>query len=302
MSTGNNKEETLVTKKRKRVLHGYIHPNKPEIKRCDFFTGGQSDQGQYRMLDSKEFLATYDPTDKTANQVGCWTLVTMNDPYQGTASYQRIGMKYFLKYIKFKGHISVNIACPFTIRYKLLLIKSDRVFNGVADLMAACFSNYEPMQGYSDSFMSIEQYCRHNFYKTFKWSTGCAETRTSIMVVHSGTLTPPEYSPKPTKSSTLGSNPSYTYTMPDILRFGVGSGIELNQACYLPINVSVQVNDNVEVGVTKFYLMLCTDHGIGVAFPTYSQAGGQLYYRASSIADYAVARFNFFGISYFIDL
>ena len=299
MSTGNNKDVTIVTKKRKRVLGGYVHPNKPEIKRFDFFDGGAATEGEGHIHDSKEYLPLLDATGLAADQVGCYTLVSMNDPAQGTTSYQRVGMKYFLKYIKFKGHIAISPLLPFTIRYKLLLIKSDWAFASADDFFLRCYKNYEGLPS-NPGFANYEHYCRHNFYKTYKWAAGMAEYRTSVMVVSSGTLSPVDYVPKPSKSSTLGSNPSYTYNLPDLIRLGAG-GTDVQQVSYLPINVSVQVNDNVEVGTTHFYLMLMTDHGIGVSMPNYG-SGTQYLYRATVYAGDTPARFNFFGCCYFTDL
>lgn len=304
MSTGNNKDETLVSKKRKRHLTGYIHPNKPEIKRFDFFTGGYSDTGQFRIINSQEFVPTIAPFNPPANGHGSWELIKMGNPSQGPLSYDRIGMKYFLKYIKFKGHISINVVLPFTIRYKLVLIKSDHVLNTIDDLMGRCFTNFEPMSTTINQYEAREQFCRHNFYKTMKWATGCAESRTSFLTVSSGTLTPPAYIDRPTKTSTLGSQPSWAYTVPDMLRFGLQADEDsvLNQTAYLPINVSCQVNDNVEVNVTHFYLLLMTDHGIGTSMPSWSSSSGANFYRANISYAAAVARFNFFGVCYFSDL
>lgn len=299
MSTGNNKDDTIVSKKRKRILPGYIHPNKPEIKKFDFFDGGPADQGSYRVHYARDFLPLLVPTTSPLGSYGCYKLVQMTDPLQGSASYQRVGQKYFLKYIKFKGHIAIGLTLPFTLRYKLILIKSDWVFNSSDDFFGKCFSNYQPLAA-AATYEQIEFYCRHNFYKTYQWKLGMSETRTSVMVVSSGSLSPADYISRPTKSSTLGSSPSWTYTFPETVSFATANS-ELQQISYLPLNVSVQVNDNVQVGVTHFYLMLMTDHGIGVAFPE-NVSGSQLFYRASNDISKTVARFNFFGCSYFTDL
>lgn len=302
MSTGNNKDSTIVSKKRKRVLNGYLHPNKPEIKKFDFFDGGVAEQGQYRMHIAREFVPTLIPFQPPSGSWGCYELVEMGTPSQGTSSYNRVGQKFFLKYIKFKGHISIHISLPFTIRYKLILIKSDRAFTKVDDFFGTCYSNYQYLSTTAPDYAERESYCRHNFYKTFKWATGLAETRTSVMVVSSGTLSPVDYIQRPTKSSTLGQQPSWTYTVPDLLRLGSSEDSQEFQQCsYMPLNVSVQVNDNVVVGLTHFYLMLMTDHGIGVTYPYYS-SGAQNYYRANSTYSNSVARFNFFGTCYFTDL
>lgn len=301
MSTGNNQDETIVSKKRKRILNGYIHPNKAEIKKFDFFDGGAADQGSYRTHYSRDFLPILNPVNLPLGSHGAYELVKMTDPAQGPASYQRIGQKYFLKYIKFKGHIGIAYTLPYTVRYKLILIKSDWVFTSTDDFFGKNYSNYQPLQATSTEDQ-VEFYCRHNFYKTYQWKLGMSETRTSVMVVSSGTLSPPDYISRPTKTSTLGSNPSWSYTLPDLLRFGSASANqELQQLSYLPLNVSVQVNDNVFFGATHFYLMLMTDHGLGVQFPEYT-GGNQYYYRATRNASFPVARFNFFGVSYFTDL
>lgn len=301
MSTGNNKDDTLVSKRRKRVLAGYIHPNKPEIKKFDFFTGAEPYTGAYHLHTSKEFIPMYQPISMSSDQIDAWRLVVMANPAEGAGPYNRVGSKFFLKYIKFKGHISICINIPFTIRYKLLLIKSDRVYTSADDFFRTNYLNFQPYGSDPtlDTAQDIETFCRHNFYKMYKWSTGMAENRTSVMTVSSGTLAPVDYVTRPNRTSTLGNNPSWSYNVPDLLRFG-GNNLSLNQLCYLPLNVSVQVNDNVEVGTTNFYLLLMTDHGIGVAYPEYTNS--QLYYRASQLAANTTARFNFFGCCYFTDL
>ena len=301
MSTGNNKDETLVTKKRKRVVKGYIHPNTPEIKRFDFFTGGYSDTGAAHVLNSREIVPIVLPSQAPNDGYGSWELIPMQNPSAGTTSYQRVGVKYFLKYIKFKGHISINLNLPFTIRYKLLLIKSDREFSNTSDFFTRCYYNYQLLDATQDTLYNREVYCRHNFYKTMKWFTGMSNDKTTVTVVSSGSLTPPDYIPHPTKTSTLGETPSWAYTVPDLLRFSNSYTNELQQVSYLPLNVSVQVNDNVEVGQTFFYLMLWTDHGVGVAYPAYVSST-QLFYRSNAIYGDAPAKFNFFGICYFTDL
>lgn len=302
MSTGNNKDDTLVSKKRKRILSGYIHPNKPEIKKFDFFTGAVPYVTSYHLHDSREFIPMLNAASLDLKQVDAWRLVKMADPDEGSGSSNRIGAKYFLKYIKFKGHISICINIPFTIRYKLVLIKTDRVYTTADDFFRTNYCNYQPLSNDQqiNANFARESFCRHNFYKMYKWATGMAENRTSVITVSSGTLSPCDYVSRPSRTSTLGNNPSWSYNVPDLLRFG-GDNLELNELSYMPLNVSVQVNDNVEVGTTNFYLLLMTDHGVGVAYPEYS-GNSQLYYRASWVADNTVARFNFFGCCYFTDL
>ena len=146
MSTGNNQTETIVSKKRKRKVAGYIHPNKPEIKKFDFFDGGAANSGQYHMHNSREILTTYDPHNAASDQTGCWQIINMVNPVQGVASNNRVGMKYFLKYMKFKGHISLSPKLPFTIHYKLLLVKSDRTYSTRDEFFATNYCNYEPLQ------------------------------------------------------------------------------------------------------------------------------------------------------------
>lgn len=120
----------------------------------------------------------------------------MQNPDQGVTSYERVGMKYFMKYMKFKGHIAVSPKLPFTIRYKLLLIKSDYAYAGTSDFFGRNYSNFENTD--TSNFCNVERYCRHNFYKTYKWATGIAKHRTSVMTISSGTLSPVDYVPKPT--------------------------------------------------------------------------------------------------------
>ena len=168
MSTGNNKDDTLVSKKRKRILGGYVHPNKPEIKKSDFFTGDIPYTGAYHIHTSKEFIPMINASSMTTSQVDAWRLVSMADPIQGTGGSNRIGDKYFLKYIKFKGHISICINIPFTIRYKLLLIKTDRVYTTAEEFFRTNYCNFQPL---STDPQINPAYARESFIRLIKIMT-----------------------------------------------------------------------------------------------------------------------------------
>lgn len=259
MSTGNNQSDTIVSKKRKRVVRGFKHPGKVEVKKFDFFTGLEPYSGSLKMSNAYEIYNIYEPIgNAAATSSGSWKLIKMVDPYSGTTSYERVGLKYYLRYIKFKGYINVEAFLPVTIHYKLVLIKTDDSFPTVYDFMARCYNNFQPMNN-QVTFTSIEKYCRHNFYKTYKDFEGMSDSKTSVTVISSGTIAPQNEVSRPTTTSTLGTNPSITWTFPASIGFDSPEGVFYQASNYLPINASITVNENVKVGETHFYLLLMTD-------------------------------------------
>ena len=167
MSTGGNQADTLISKKRKRIVRGYIHPIKPEIKKFDFFNGDPAYTGAYRISNSRVITNIFNPVGGPSAGYGSYQLIDMANPTSGTDVNERIGIKYNLKYIKFKGHIDVSPDLPFTIHYKLILIKTDKAYDSIGAFFADNMNNYEPYQ-LTVSAYNHEYYARHNFYKFYK--------------------------------------------------------------------------------------------------------------------------------------
>lgn len=302
MSTGNNQGDTLVSKKRKRIVRGYIHPIKPEIKKFDFFNGDPAYSGSYRISNSRTLVNIFSPAGGPSSGYGSFQLVDMANPTSGTDSNERIGMKYNLKYIKFKGHISVSPYLPFTIHYKLVLIKSDKGYSSFGDFCAANMNNYEPYQLATTAY-NHEYYARHNFYKLYKNFDGMSDNKTSVTTIASGTISPLGSISGANFSTSLGTNPTLTYYYPEAVELGSTQDYNLQAQNILPISSSVTVNDCVTVNNTHFYLCLLVDHAIGIALPNTptSTSPEQFNYRGSVIWSSALLRFNFFGICYYTD-
>lgn len=300
MSTGNNQGDTLVSKKRKRIVRGYIHPIGPEIKKFDFFTGQEPYSGTYRLSNSWDLSNIYNPIGKPSTGKGSFELIQMVNPDSGTTAYERVGRKYNLKYIKFKGHISVNYLLPFTIHYKLVLIKSDRNYTGFAEFCNLNMNNYEPYPNVSTPYNN-EYFCRHNFYKLYKNYEGMSDHHTSITTIASGTISPNSSAQRPTFITTLGAQPTISYFYPQSIKLDSTDDESLNCQNMLPINSSITVNDNIDINGTYVYLCLMTDHGIGLFLPNMSTSGTQLYYRGTDIWMSSLLRFNLFGICYYTD-
>lgn len=275
----------IVSKRKRVVLYKHLSAPRPEIKKFNPLYVDQSN-----IYDAISISNIAQQSGSPSGGRGSWELIKLNDPTQGTGSFNRIGMSYSLKYLRIKGYLEANYKCEFKINFKLLLIRADFDLQNFHTFLNRYFYNYQFPSSWTDTnhnFSSdIERaaYGRHNYYKlvrnTDTWGIGNVVVR----VLYDGTIT--NFPQMVSSTISVGSNPSISTTSND--------GPAWN--AYYPINLSVTVNDNIKVEKERYWMMLVTDQPIGYTRTT----GSQGVTRSHAYTDRAF-ELNFFTLAYYTD-
>ena len=274
-----------VTKRKRMVLYKHLSSPRPEIKKYNPLHTDQTNP-----YDAISICNIAQPTSPPTDSYGSWEMIQFQDPLQGTASYNRVGNFYSLKYLKIKGYVEVNWKCEFKVNYKLLLIRADAEMHDFHQFLNKFYHNYQFPSGWTNTSHTFVDdatrmsYGRHNYYKMVRNVDTWGEGDVVIRVINDGTIT---NFPQRTESTVVvGTNPSITTTSNDGATW----------PAYYPININVTVNDNIKVGKERYYLMLITDQPVG-----YTRVmGSQGLSRSHAYADRAF-ELSFFTLAYYTD-
>lgn len=277
-------------RKRKRVrLYKYLTPPKPEIKQWNCISGSLTEE----KYDAITFVNIVQPTNAGVAH-GSWELIPFRWPSSGFYEDERIGKKFGLKWIIFRGYATVSSEIAYKCNYKLVLIKSQMNYTDMHDFLENNYFNYESPTTWAegphtfDNIDSRRSYARHNFYKLVKNVSNQAQFKTSVRILASGTFTPDGGNPGPRFTTTMGSNPSVTLESQGL------SGSDFNNWAFYPINVRLTCNDNIDVSLDHYYLALLTDQPLG---HNTSSLGSE----SSVLATTRQFSFNFFSLGYYLD-
>lgn len=229
----------------------------PEIKKWNAFMGsGQT-------LSSINFVNTLIAAG--ANTANSYVPQTIVYPSAGNSDSYRVGNRINLLGIRFKGWIAIASDQIMQIRWRLNLVRVDIpdqsfVFSRVSYLQQ--FENADTSVPSSFDIASFGTFSRHNFYKKFKDVNNKAF---KCKTLASGVV-PATNDYRRIRLSLLGSiagqtaslntttqNPSYVGT------------IRSEPAGYIPIDISVKLNDTVDclANLRRYYVVLETDVGYG---------------------------------------
>lgn len=245
----------------KRLRGGRPNPG-PEVKKYNAFESGTTEQG---LLTSHDFVNNVHGNGP-AQSVNYYPMY-LNWPHMGSTDYQRIGARINLKAFRFKGWITLSATQLSQIRWRMVLCRVDIPSN-----VTFGFDQAKYLRQYTNSDFTLpsttfnaetySSWARHNFYKKFK---DVSNKDFKAKVIASGTL------PATTSYSKVylhmtgtvsGSNAvlGTTVASPSYIIGAHGSNVG-----YLPFDVTVKVNDNVDCDkdLRRYYLVFECDTGYG---------------------------------------
>nr|AIY31262.1 hypothetical protein [Dromedary stool-associated circular ssDNA virus] len=286
---------TAYTKKRKR-MPGTNNVNKAEIKQWNPRSFGEGN--------TYNGVNIWNVLDKTLWSVvnsSSWLPRPIYMPTQGSGSYQRIGSKIFLKYLRFKGYISVFWRNLIGVRWRLRLLRCDNyLFKEVTDgttAQAAIIQYLDLLKNHEHPTSGSEEWsvastvwdnCRHNFYKSVKDVNDRNVIRSKVIA--SGYIPVSAPAELVTLGGALTGNAAGAITLS-----GYNTTYDINNTRYaMPLDVKVKCNDYVDDSVSYYYV-LETDCGIGIS---YTSANGAY---ASLATAGALFQLSFFIRGYFTD-
>lgn len=279
------------TKKRKRMV-GTNPKSQVEIKQWNPRYAEQDTSYEAVNLYNVLNTSMYQPLDAA----GSWYPCEVYWPKQGTASNQRIGNTFFLKYLRFKGYIRVYRNLPIGLRWRIRLLRcqsfkfTDVNSTALAQTRIEQYLNMfhngvTPAQwGYPQNLIDCT---RHNFHKMVKKVETSNVLKSKIIA--SGYIPPNNDEVGNVTIGTIGNSNVNTVGKAKIYR-------DPNGFYNVPVDVKVTCNDVIKIQEIYYYYVLEVDNGVGCNFD-YAAAG---YTLTNAKAD-AGAEFNFFIRGYFKD-
>lgn len=242
--------------KGKKRLRGEIVRG-PEIKKWNAFMGSGNS------ISSIDFINTL--TGAGANTANSYVPQQIVYPVAGNSDSYRVGSRINLLGIRFKGWIAVASDLIMQIRWRLNLVRVDIpdesfIFSRTTYLQQ--FTNSDISVPGSFDILTYGTFSRHNFYKKFK---DVNNKSFRCKTIASGVV-PATNDYRRIRLTLLGSiagqtaslntttqNPSYVGT------------VRSEPAGYIPIDVSVKLNDTVDCvsNLRRYYIVLETDVGYG---------------------------------------
>lgn len=259
---------TAFTKKRKR-MNGTNNVKKAEIKQWN--PRGPNELDGYGGVKMSNLLT------RTLNLVtssSSWLPQRIYMPSVGAASYQRIGKRIFLKYLRFKGYVMVYQKMIVGVRWRLRLLRTDNyVFTTPADAQRAQEAIIQYLQLYRnnetyaigeaswDNANSIRTISTHNYYKTIKNVDN--NNIMSSKIIASGYIPYGERDVRVKYEGSLTGNSAGVISLSGFQHYN--SSFDGGRYC-IPLDVKVKCNDYVNDEDVRYYYVLETDCGCGINY------------------------------------
>lgn len=231
------------SKKRKR-MPGTDMTLKPEMKVYDGFRPGSGADVFGEHIWTNLVSLDESPDERSLS----WTPFTIDPPLSGTGVNQRIGSKYVLRFLKFKGYITLYKRCPMPVSWRLVLYRH-------TDATAAVLSRSGYLDFFSKKVMNVpddtqewKEWTIYNYYMKVLRSDVSSEFRRKVIA--SGTL------PAGSQVFKYDFNPSKK-------PFNTAEDFGGSEALFVPVDVSVQVNDLIDPDTTRYGIVIETDNGVG---------------------------------------
>lgn len=244
-----------VAGKRKR-MPGANHVNKPEVKAYDPFHN-VAEVGVFSSIDICNMTCV--PIAAQNAVKGSNFPISLDHPVLGEEANERIGNRYFLKFLKFKGDIYIRRTNPWTAHWRLVLVRTSNV--PVATFLDQYYTFYQQADLTTQGDLSaldatrVMSHATHNFYKKM---TEPANNKIFRRKVIASGVVPSIFEHTSSNQYALSGNPglikTVTMTTPRIT---------MNSAMFLPINVTVKCNDNVDVTTDRYWIVFENDIGVG---------------------------------------
>lgn len=243
-------------------LRGGIGKLGPEVKKYNAFG---TDAVSQAVLSSHDFVNTIYGGNSSVSP-NYYPLV-LNWPTIGSGEFQRVGSRINLRAIRFKGWITLSSTQATQVRWRMVLFRlevpvgADLQIDQVTYLSQ--YSNADivvPSTSFdSDTYAS---FARHNFYKKFK---NVDNKDFKAKVFASGVLPATSNCKRMTFNLTgnMGSNQMNLTTASSSTNVIVKK--QENNFGYIPLDVSVKINDNVDCdkGLRRYFVCFECDCGYG---------------------------------------
>lgn len=233
------------TKKRKR-MPGTDMTLKPEMKVYD----GLNPSSNADVFTERIWCNLGAAGDYPDNVSFSWNPFMIAPPFNGNGVNQKVGKNYVLRFLKFKGFISVRKRCPMPISWRLVLFRYTDADGGTitrSGYLGYFSKKNTVIPSEPDLASKWQAWSAYNFYMKVLRSDISNEFRRKVIA--SGTL--------PAGSQMFGfdSSPIKYVTTP--------REIGGTDALYVPVDVSVQVNDLIDPDVCRYGFVLETDNACG---------------------------------------
>lgn len=241
--------------KGKKRMRGGVKDVGPEVKKynCWYGSGNQ--------LVSMDFVNNL--TGGSAGTTVSYSPRAISWPTVGTAGDQRIGNRIYFRAIRLKGWITVAPDQLMAIRWRMVLCRMD-IPTGAYTMNA---TNY--LSQFVNSDVNVPtvwnqeawaSFSRHNFYKKFK---NVENKDFKAKVIAGGVLPPTNTYSKLSfgLSGTIGNQTTTLSTSSTSYTIGMHS----SNYGYLPLDVTVAINDNVDcsANLRRYFVVFETDVGYG---------------------------------------
>lgn len=234
----------------------------PEVKKYNAF---QTDAVAQALLTSHDFVNNLTSSSTTVHTN--YYPVVLNWPTIGSTDYQRVGSRINFRAIRFKGWITLSPTQAIQVRWRMVLFRLEVPVGASLGLDPSTYlSQYENadinvptnLQDYD----GVASWCRHNFYKKFK---NVDNKDFKAKVIASGVL-PSTANVKKlqfTLTGNVAGNASTLYTSTAASNAIIKK--HANNYGYLPFDVTVKINDNVDCdkGLRRYFLVFECDNGYG---------------------------------------
>lgn len=228
----------------------------PEIKKYNCLAGSNN----YTAYDFTNLIRSPAPT------VSAFAPLIFSWPNLGSSVAQRIGNRINLLGFRMKGWLTLSATQLKMIRWRFVLVRLDMPTGNLNFDQAAYLSQWlnSSPEVPSTTFNQeeYESFSRHNFYKKFR---DVDNKSFKTKVIASGTLpATTEYNKLHIAlAGTTGQNATYLQSRADNVSYVMG--LQSGNMGYIPIDVTVKLNDTVDCTTNnrRYYLVFEADCGYG---------------------------------------
>lgn len=244
-----------VTKKRKR-MPGTDSSRKPELKTWDPLNPNSSKDVyvQYNLLNNAS-LATGEGLP--AYTQCSWQPVLLNMPNVGTGPVQRVGDRILWKFLKIKGYVMCcrNLQQP--INWRLILFRVEKDFQSDSVTRTWYLNHYKmAITTNVTTAANSVPFCQQNYYIKINDPDQNLGWKRKVIASGSCPVTSNIYSADLILRDQGTGYDSYPYFGNNVVANG-------NVGMTFPIDVTININDNVEQNTIAYYLLLEVDCGHG---------------------------------------
>lgn len=208
-------------------------------------------------------------TDKTVfgsfpnTNLGVWYPIDLKWPSEGSGPHQRIGRKIRVKFLRLKGYVAYSPYLITQVRYRIVLYRCHNQVNWThSSFIVPMYGRFASMTAQGMSSLEIQNACVWNYYCAIFSNTYMKQSGIKRRVLSKGVIKPqadvPDYY-----------NPNGTLLMSgEFQRHKSATALAnndspANQRGFFPIDITVNMNDNIECPTQSYVIVVEADWCIG---------------------------------------